>query len=129
MIKRVNAGLKSKSDLYKKLFEGEVFYTHQGGKLYYSELYSIRGETPFRFDDTYLAGVATMYKALLSEVDVEWYEDITKPVLCWVSDINPTAKRHTTLVISYDKELQYSFTSLNDTWKHATPVTPDDLLQ
>ena len=129
MIKRVNAGITSRSDLYKRLFNGEIFYTRVGGKLYYSEPYSIIGESPCRFDETYLAGIATTYDLLLSEVKIEWYDDITESVLCWVSDLNPTAKRYTTLIISYDKEPHYSFKARAHDWKYATPVTPEDLLQ
>ena len=129
MIKRVNAGLTSKSELYKRLFDGEVFYTELGGKLYYDELYITRGETPFRLGESYLAGIATRYALLLSEVDVEWYDVITKPVLCWVSDSSSNRNTYSTLITSYNKGANLPFKAGVYNWKYATPVTPEDLLQ
>ena len=129
MIKRVNAGLTSESELYKRLFDGEIFYTATGSKLYYSEPYALKGETPFRFDDKYLAGIATMYELLLSEVDVEWYDVITKPVLCWVSDSSSKRKIFSALITSYTTGSNLPFKAGVYNWKYATPVTPEDLLQ
>ena len=129
MIKRVNAEIKSKSELYKRLFEGEIFYTPTGGKLHYDEVYILTGETPFRFDEEYLASVACRYRSLLSEVDVEWFDNITEPVLCWASDNCIDDKDYPVLIFSYDKGEYAPFKSRIISWRYATPVTPEDLLQ
>ena len=129
MIKRVNAGITSKSKLYKRLFDGEIFYTLSGSKVHYDEMYIIKGKTPFRFNDTYLAGIAMFYSELLIQREVEWYDDITDSVLCWVSDDIPSAREYSSLITAYCKEMRAPFQSRGHNWIYATPVTPDDLLQ
>ena len=129
MIKRVNAGITNRSGLYKRLFDGEIFYTLSGSKVHYDEMYIIEGKTPFRFNDTYLAGIAMFYSELLTQMEVEWYDDITDSVLCWVSDDIPSEREYSALITAYRKGAHTPFQTRGHSWVYATPVTPDDLLQ
>ena len=129
--KKVNAGLKSREELYTRLIEGEMFDSLAGILLCYRPSFIRRGESPFRFGPQPMSYIAYHYKLFTTEVDVEWYEEIVKPVLCWVSDTNADQKKFLRLVTHYYKDSHnpFHFRAEACNWRYATPVTQEDLLQ
>lgn len=59
----------------------------------------------------------------------KWYDNITKPVLCWVTDGSPEFedKYLAILIESYDEEVGFMSTDETD-WKYAKPVVAEDLV-
>ena len=65
----------------------------------------------------------------LEQHDVEWFNDINKPVMCWVSNEDLNEKKYVELVTRYyNKSGEFTSIQGND-WKFATPVTSDTFLK
>lgn len=62
------------------------------------------------------------------EIVEEWYENITKPVICWVRDDDDDGWL-LSQVINYKEKYDYPFETKYDHYKQAIPVKPEELLQ
>ena len=61
---------------------------------------------------------------LTFQKEVIWYENIEKPVLCYVNDHNPENRQLIAVIKQYNKDAPSPFECLNsDYWEYATPVT------
>lgn len=89
--KYVNAGIKSKAELAKRLADGDTFYLNGGESRFYFDANFIR---PFRAlhaskpsSSTSIGAGWEMYEGMCIKKEMEWWEDIPKQgVLCWVKD-------------------------------------------
>jgi hypothetical protein len=124
-MKTVNAGIKTVEEAMIRMIGGEVFYDSSShNKIYYDKSY-VRSSSPFRLSLSTVKPYILWDRVREWEVEVIWYENIEKPVLCWVSDIDPSLKENPDLIIVYNDN-QYCTWSAS--WKYATPVTKEDLL-
>lgn len=125
MKKRVNAGIKSKGELADRLKAGEVFYIEGcKEKMYYDEK---AGGSPYRYDDGALDNGWRLFKFLEVEVEVKWYDNITKPVLCLIwDDVEPDIKA-VTFVSKYDEELDSFIGLYGIDYDNAKPLTDEEL--
>lgn len=124
-MKLVNAGIKSKKELAERLINGEVFY-HNGSLARTEIKFILDYANPFRYGSDQLNLVWSEYESMLKEV--AWYEDITEPVICWVWDSDEVDKTPR-VVESFGDDPDYPFTTNNNKFMNARPVTPDELLQ
>jgi len=61
-----------------------------------------------------------------------WYDNIIKPILCWVSDYSDNLEapneRFIDEIVSYNiDEYDYPFVGKRSEWKYARPITLDEL--
>ena len=117
MTKYINANIKSKKELAQRLSNGEVFYTPGNKyKLYFKE--SSDGN-PFALDCASMNGAWSLYKELL--IKKEWYEDLTEPMLCYVSDVIDGDFCEIKFISEFVDEKFIETHSFNK-WKYATPI-------
>ena len=133
MKKLVNAGIKSKRELAERLLAGEEIYAVEGRRVYFSEDST---DSPFLLEysqneSDHMLGIWNNYANCLVKREVPWYENITKPVPCWVSNRETSIRDHIDLVDSVIKINNVPiFRAVSEVyWGYATPLTPEDLLE
>ena len=128
-MKLVNAEIKSKKELATRLMDGEVFY--KGG--YFKLAYEEDGTgSPFRAGSTHMNSVWDEFEFLQKEVI--WYENIDKPVLCFVSDKKGCDNQNSGILVlikSYTGAgtSNYPFDTDDNQWAYATPVSQEEASQ
>ena len=123
-MKIVNANLRSKAELVRQLVQGEVFY-YQGEKVLFNETC----DNPFRLGFTSLAGHWDKYKHF--NVEACWYENIDKPIACFIGDVQEHVDRKLfiRMITEYRPDNGYHFKDASDTgYRFATPLTADDII-
>lgn len=82
--KMVSAGIDSWQEAYKRMIDGEVFYTLACHDMVYFDSSLIdKQDNPFRYETSSLYITEDSLKDCLVKVECEWYEDIpAQGVLC-----------------------------------------------
>ena len=113
----------SSAEIAKAMIDGEIFYSANGK---YS--YSWNGIRFVNHLGTDIGIVGKFWRKV--ETEIQWYENITKPVPCWVSDKDPSAKKLAFLIKEHiaDSDLPFAATT-GSIWKYATPLTAEDILE
>ncbi len=124
-MKLVNAGLKSKDELVRRLIDGEVFY-HGKSRVYYD---INRGGSPFVFNNGFtnnLDGIFDCWSTLQVEKKPDWTDDLEKgSILCECTPL-PGGYSCFARIDHINEHLNY-VSVLGQQFKDATPVTPDML--
>ena len=111
------------AEIAKAMIDGEIFYNKDGKRSYSWD--GVRFVNHMR---NTIEIVGAFYRKV--ETEIQWYENITKPVPCWVSDCGPHSKTRLKLVCKHIAHDKHPFSTVERTsWKYATPLTPEDLLQ
>ena len=121
-MKLINANIKSKKELAQRLIEGEVFYTHAGNKVFYDGAMC----NPFRWEGWVLNEIWEDFRPLQKKVS--WQEEIPEQgVLCWVGDKGGVNMVVATIIITFSELEEFSYKSIDDRWKYATPLTNEEV--
>ena len=124
--KRVNARIKSKKELARRLMDGEVFYTPSGARVHYDEV----EKEPFRVGRVPMVDSWRGYDRLLVEEEIFWQEDIPEQgVLCWVWDNGGKEGATISKITSYETGWgeDYPYKDHENGWQHARPLTNEEI--
>ena len=111
------------AEIAKAMIDGEIFYNKDGKRSYSWD--GVRFVNHMR---NTIEIVGAFYRKV--ETEIQWYENITKPVPCWVSDTDPNAKKIVFLVKERIADSDLPFTAnTGSSWKYATPLTAEDILE
>lgn len=119
-MKLVNANLKSAKEFANRMMDGEVFYFNDWEYAYYPHEGGFYKHLPSHKMHVHVC--LCLYEDI--QIEAKWYEDIEKPVICWVSDNSREERDCVDLIIAKVKGGYYTGGTY---WKYATPVTADDL--
>ena len=134
---RVNAGIKSKEEALLRLLRGEKFYNGAWevsiGKKSTDPLFvSNRGLPSSKHIDCLIVGELNRFAEWEVEQEAQWYHNIPEGgIICEVWDDDPSIVKYER-VIKYDNNYVqgYSFFTEGDIWwKHARPLTCDDVMK
>lgn len=104
----------------KKLDNGDIFYTRNGYKIYFN----MNSEFPYRWNDDDLN--INLWYGKLDELkikkQVEWYENITKPVPCWIPSEN---ERFLDFIVDYKNGVFFGFFGAE--YLKVIPASLDDI--
>lgn len=121
----VNANIANVREAVQRLMDGEEFFIN-GWRLYFDQ--SIY-ENPFRGHNGLLVQSLTSFNNYAEwRRKAEWWEDIKKPIPCWVGDIEPLSWNIIALVKERMENGKYRDTCSNP-WSYAKPLTQDDILE
>ena len=122
-MKLVNAGLRSCTEAYDRLKNGDVFYDKKTlSRIHYDAGYLGPGDTPFRLDSQPLMSVWSDIGSWREEKpEPEW-----KPCLCWVSDRRKD--RREAVAIVKEQISAGIFRAISGSqWAFATPMTREEV--
>lgn len=121
-MKLVDAKLKSAKEFATRMIDGEVFY-FDGCKYAYciSESCFYRESLNDQLDAGYINLEA--YKEM--QIEAKWYDDIKKPILCWISHHSKNKKTEAQFI---EEKVEGGYmTTSGIRYKYVTPVTAEDL--
>jgi hypothetical protein len=106
-------------------YEDKLLGFHEGSlSLFsiYGELLNIDMSWRFDYPEDWSIGF------IQSKPEPKWYDNIPEQgILCWVKEEEEDEAKLTTIIEYHRYESKYTFESLDDYWKHATPVTLEEI--
>ncbi len=127
-----SAGLTSKAEAILRMVQGEVFYDH-GTKLSMTVDKHSHSRVRFVLNDGIENDIKGYWDTLehweVEIIEPEWYENITDPILCWVSDLSKYERSTARYVTRYDECAPYPYHTKHTMYDFATPVTAEDFIQ
>jgi len=126
-MRHVNAQIKTIQEARARLEAGETFWLN-GSCISYDEEYIYNGLSPYRCKNSALKDYWYYYAEW--KVKVEWYDNITKPVFCWVSNSSPSDRDIAVWICEKVPDSPISFKAVSgQVYNYATPVQVSDLLK
>lgn len=122
-----NANIQTIEECYRRLLDGEVFYFEDNIIMFVKNTgIVIKNENKFT-DYIYPSWLTQNYKKF--EIKSNWYENIKKPIPCWVGDTEEELKSHEkiALIILYHADQNYKFEAEDDIYKLAKPILVKEL--
>lgn len=129
-MKLVNAGLKSKDELVRRLIDGEVFYYEEDKKIFYDPVRKYIFASPFVYqshdEKMPMSGIFDQWYMLKIEKKPDWKDDLEKcSILCKCTPLRGSYSCFA-LIDHINEHLNYVCV-FGQQFKDATPVTPDML--
>ncbi len=117
--------LDTQEDRWRFLLGGGklICPTHPSNGYYFIQEGEVRCSTGSRSNMLFTDDEWTAYEELK-----QWYEDIPEVgILCWVDDHNENVRNYVELVERYERSNAEPYITMTNSWKYATPVTPEEV--